>query len=251
VSSAAWPAAVVREFAGWRLRFHWGITQRSNSALADRLEGKIDLSARLRAVESFYQGWDGPARYQISPVSDPEGLDQELEARGYEKNPGASVQIAETSRVLALTRTAVAGRSVALDRVDPLWYQTYSGAENIVGQPAGLRHALLNLIQPPSIFVQVLDADDSAAVGIGILRSGWVGIFCMATHPEFRRRGHAAATVHALAVWARDQGAHRMFLQVVEANGPAIQLYARCGFEHQYAYHYRVRPFLHRDRIEG
>jgi N-acetylglutamate synthase len=62
----------------------------------------------------------------------------------------------------------------------------------------------------------------------------------MGTRPEARRRGAATSVLHALASWAIDKGADRMYLQVEAANDAARQLYVRAGFETAYRYHYRV-----------
>jgi ribosomal protein S18 acetylase RimI-like enzyme len=70
----------------------------------------------------------------------------------------------------------------------------------------------------------------------------WIGLFCMATRPEFRRRGAATAVLRALAGWGRHQGAARAYLQVMDDNLPARSLYARAGFETLYHYHYREAP---------
>jgi GNAT superfamily N-acetyltransferase len=55
-----------------------------------------------------------------------------------------------------------------------------------------------------------------------------------------RRRGAASSILAALAGWAQAGGAARAYLQVVEANEPAVRLYARAGFATLYGYHYRV-----------
>lgn len=63
----------------------------------------------------------------------------------------------------------------------------------------------------------------------------------MGTRPEFRRRGAATATLHALATWGGEQGAERAYLQVMAENLPATAVYARAEFERLYHYHYRER----------
>jgi len=78
------------------------------------------------------------------------------------------------------------------------------------------------------------------AVGLGVVEAGWVGIFCMATLPAFRRQGAGAAVLRSLAEWGRQQGAEQVYLQVTEANVEARPLYAKAGFEMLYTYHYRV-----------
>jgi GNAT superfamily N-acetyltransferase len=45
-----------------------------------------------------------------------------------------------------------------------------------------------------------------------------------------RGRGIGAALVEAVARWARDRGAPRLYLGVTSTAGAAFRLYSRCGF---------------------
>ena len=63
----------------------------------------------------------------------------------------------------------------------------------------------------------------------------------MATLPNYRRRGAASAVLHAIASWGQEQGAGDMYLQVMQNNTPALELYAKAGFKKLYGYHYRTR----------
>jgi GNAT superfamily N-acetyltransferase len=75
-----------------------------------------------------------------------------------------------------------------------------------------------------------------------VVERGWVGVFCMATRPQARRRGIATAVLRCGASWAADHGARQLYLQVEETNLAALQLYGRLGFQPSHHYHYRVAP---------
>ncbi len=49
--------------------------------------------------------------------------------------------------------------------------------------------------------------------------------------PAARRRGHGANLLQKVMIVARDLGARRLVLDVDAANGPALSLYTRAGFE--------------------
>jgi ribosomal protein S18 acetylase RimI-like enzyme len=49
-------------------------------------------------------------------------------------------------------------------------------------------------------------------------------------HPEHQRRGIGAALVEDIAVWARGQGAEKLWLQVNRGNAPALRAYEKYGF---------------------
>jgi N-acetylglutamate synthase len=63
----------------------------------------------------------------------------------------------------------------------------------------------------------------------------------MVTAPQARRRGAAGQVLAAIAAWAAQQSAPRLYLQVEQSNVPATQLYRACGFTEIATYHYRVR----------
>jgi ribosomal protein S18 acetylase RimI-like enzyme len=58
------------------------------------------------------------------------------------------------------------------------------------------------------------------------------------TQPDHRRRGLASGVMHALADWGWSQGAEQVYLQVMNNNPPALQLYKNLGFEELYQYSY-------------
>ena len=78
------------------------------------------------------------------------------------------------------------------------------------------------------------------ACGIGVLESGYLGIFDLITNPMQRRRGYATAIIQGLLQWGIDKGAFFAYIQVVKANIPARNLYEKLGYEPMYEYWYRV-----------
>jgi ribosomal protein S18 acetylase RimI-like enzyme len=74
--------------------------------------------------------------------------------------------------------------------------------------------------------------------------TGWAGVvggfrrhdpteaqlISMWVDPRVRGQGVAQALIRALAAWARDSGARRVFLFVQEVNTPGQALYRRAGF---------------------
>ena len=76
---------------------------------------------------------------------------------------------------------------------------------------------------------------DGAPVGFALLgvrgREGWIG--GMGVVPEARRRGLGRALMEAAIAAARRRGVHRLRLEVLEQNEPAVQLYRQLGFAHE------------------
>ena len=65
---------------------------------------------------------------------------------------------------------------------------------------------------------------------LGVRREeGWVG--GLGVVPEARRRGLGRALMEAAIDRARSRGVRRLWLEVLEQNAPAVQLYRQLGFE--------------------
>ena len=82
-----------------------------------------------------------------------------------------------------------------------------------------------------------------AAAGLGVVTGDWMGVFEVVVAQAFRGRGLGRKLMNALRGWAWGEGARRAYLQVMEDNQPAIELYRRLGFETEYPYWYRTEGF--------
>lgn len=228
---------------GWLLRAAPNLPfRRCNSVLPFASESD-ELDAQIALAEEFYGSRGIVTRFQISPASRPSGLDERLEVRGYEIEEPTLVLLANTKRVLKRTAQSEAVEVAIGEGIDEYWVAEYAYAHGDDERARERLRSYGHLLQRlgPSVATAVLPIDRKpAAIGLGVLERGWVGVFAMGTRPEARRRGAATTVLHALATWARDQGAEQMYLQVESANDAARQLYVRAGFETGYRYHYRM-----------
>lgn len=239
LAANAWPAAVVQVLDGWRLRFNWNVTRRANSVWPNGPGRYHDLAEKLAWVEAFYARRGVPARYQICPAAQPADLDAILAERGYITDARTAVQIATLPDVLKQTEQGSEYAVTVRDLFDEGWFAAYCEAEAVSAQAAEARRNLLGRIGPQVGYALLRLEGRPVGMGLAVLERGWVGIFSMATHPEFRRQGLATAVLHALAGWGQANQAGQMYLQVMENNQPAQALYRQVGFETLYHYHYR------------
>jgi ribosomal protein S18 acetylase RimI-like enzyme len=242
LATNAWRAAEVENLDGWLLRANEGVTRRANSVWPNANNGGLSLKTKLDVVEAFYAKRKLPARYQICPAALPVELDQVLIERGYVEEARTSVQIAELANVLKLTHSRRSESVRIGDHFNETWFATYFESEKISAKDAAARRGILRRMTSPAAFAEFQADGKPGAIGMGVREHDWVGIFGMATRPEFRRRGAATAVIHALAEWGQASGATRMYLQVMENNPAARALYAGIGFETLYTYYYRSAP---------
>lgn len=237
----AWPASVTQQVDGWCFRFNGGVTGRANSVWPNIHRGEVPLGEKFAAAEAFYQRWKQPALFQVCPAAAPENLDALLDARGYQPPSSRTcVQVAELETVLARRPAPTAFTVTVEPHSSYEWFKAFAG-EAIVRPESVIRKGIMDRIGPQTGFVKVREADQTLAVGLGVLERGWVGLFCIATLPEHRRRGTGTAVVTALAQWAAEGGATRAYLQVTAENTAAQSLYERLGFRTLYQYHYRKK----------
>jgi ribosomal protein S18 acetylase RimI-like enzyme len=242
LAADAWPAAEVEDLDGWRLRANDGVTRRANSVWPNENRGRLSLDEKLHAVEAFYATRKLPARFQMCPAALPPDLDPVLAQRGYAEEASTCVQIAELATVLKRSRARRSDAVRVSEHFNQTWFKTYYETEAVGEKATGARLGIVRRILAPSGFAELKHNGSPVALGMGVLEEGWVGIFGMATRPEFRRRGAATAVLHALAEWGQARGATQVYLQVMVDNLAAQALYAGVGFETLYAYHYRSAP---------
>jgi GNAT superfamily N-acetyltransferase len=63
-----------------------------------------------------------------------------------------------------------------------------------------------------------------------VVEDGAADLVSMYVRPGARGLGVGLALIDAAADWARSNGHRELYLWVTESNGPAVRLYARCGF---------------------
>jgi N-acetylglutamate synthase len=236
-AARAAPAAVEDRGSGWWTRHTDGNAWWSGAVLA---HGASDgrLVDRIGAVEHFYAERGVPARFQVCPGCPPD-LDRLLADRGYRWEAPISLQTMDVAEPLG-ARTAPGLDARVGATPDPAWLGVLArtgGPRTVVEKE--LR--LLGRVRLPSAYVTVYADAEPVAIGRAVAEDGWTGVFGMATTPSARRRGAARLVLAAIADWAREQDAPRLYLQVEQSNAAALRLYAAAGFIELATYHYRVQ----------
>jgi ribosomal protein S18 acetylase RimI-like enzyme len=217
LAARAWPALEEERLGGWRLRFSRGITGRANSVLPLGPDDGPPLERRIDAVEAAYRAHGLPPKFQLVPSSWPRELPAALAARGYVEDEGTLVMTAALG--------AATGEATLRAEVSDAWLDLYGHRD---------ARGIVERIEPEKRFAERA----GAACGLGVLDGDWLGVYCMRTRPEARRRGHAREIVGALLAWGRAAGARRAYLCVHSTNVTAQALYRGFGFETAQTYRY-------------
>ena len=201
------------------------------------------IDPHIALAEEFYRERGLVPRFQISPAARPPGSTRSSRRAATASRRPRSCSWRDADQVLERTAAQEMPEIAVAEGIDEFWVAEYAyahGDDELARERLRSYGHLLRRLGP-SVATAVLPIDRKpAAIGLGVLERGWVGVFAMGTRPEARRRGAATAVLHALAGWARDQGADQLYLQVESASDAARQLYVRAGFETAYRYHYRM-----------
>ncbi len=221
---------------GWLIRLSPGKARRSRCINALGSTGEMPLDDLiLRCRRSFEQA-GLPVLFRITPFSQPEALDDWLDARGWKAFDPTDVQV-----LPGLDHLTASTSDATLHALSPDAYaalvgtQRGSSQEEIVGhaerlKTAPVRHQAFCLQQPNG---------EALAYGQIALDGDLVGLFDIVTVAAHRGKGWGRVLCTELLIEARRQGATEAYLQVAVDNAPAQALYAGLGFQPAYRYHYR------------
>ncbi|MEV4107927.1 GNAT family N-acetyltransferase [Nonomuraea sp. NPDC049695] len=239
----AWPAYEQHAHDGWVFRHAGGVTKRANSVLA--LGEPADLGGAIEAAEAFYRQRGQRCVFSLGLNATP-GLDEELERRGYELVDPTVVMAGSPTAGPPAYQVRIEDRPwggwlEAWWAVDGRYRSGFEDAERIcTGVPAwyaayeedGVALAVGRAVPQG-------DPVNAPGTGVsGMSRGDTLGIYCMATLPQARRRGLARAVLRALVRHADTESA---YLVTTAANLTAQALYRGEGLEIAGRYHYRVR----------
>lgn len=98
---------------------------------------------------------------------------------------------------------------------------------------------------PKETIVASIEIDGRmVASGLGIMDRDHVGLYAIYVDPSCRRKNFARAICSTILSEARKKHAAKAYLQVVQGNTYAKQLYSSLGFEDLYTYWFRTKSSI-------
>lgn len=237
VSARAWPAEENSRLEGWMLRANKGITWRANSVLPCYALKNIVLSQAIDSVIEFYRSREISPAFKMTASSQPEGLDAELDRRGFQCEMLTHFQTAKITTLAG----CVEKYSVEIkDDLDRDWMRAYGTMGGFDRVALETRFEIIDRIDKPKRLAEVRIDNRVAGIGMGVVEDNLMGLFGIYTLGEYRKKGVGAAVSIALGKWGMQQGADTAYLQVEASNALAAGLYSKLGFETVYDYWYRI-----------
>ena len=102
--------------------------------------------------------------------------------------------------------------------------------------------SMYRAIPKETICTSIWKEDKIIATGLGILDRDYIGIYAIHVKEKYRGRGYARQICTALLSEGMKKGAEKAYLQVVQGNTAAKNLYTSLGFTDSYTYWFRVQP---------
>jgi len=234
IALESWPARETEALDGWLLRFTDGFSSRANSVSALAYRGS-SLERSIAAAEAAYRARGLTPQFQITPATDPPGLEDMLVRRGYTHRTPTLLMVADAAGVAGAVDVRV---SSSVDA--PFAALTREGSHS--SADGDERLSILARIGHPKAYVTAHESGIAMACGASVAIGDWASVYVMRTTPSARRRGHGRRVLRGIADWALARGASRLYLQVDESNVAAQALYARAGFREAYRYLHYLAP---------
>jgi len=236
LSLNAWPAMRTLHYDGWVLRYADGYTKRANSVYP-LYPSEIDMDEKIEFCESFYRDLNLPTVFKLTRASTPSDLDARLENCGYHTDSQTSVQLLD----LTQEKYEVAEEVDLASSDTETWHEAFARMNNVSAERRTTHENILRAILANKCYASLCVEGHILGCGLGVLQTGYLGIFDIVIDHNFRGRGHGLCLMEALLAWGQRHGADKTYLQVMCNNGPALKLYEKLGFKEKYQYWYRIK----------
>lgn len=237
----AWPSHQIQFYDGWLLRFSYFYTHRTNS-VEQIGPSSIPVEEKIDFCEKAYRRWGTPSIFKITPLL-PDNFEQQLIGRGY--------QVQHTTHVMLLDYSGWTPQEpqvpVFLEHtINDRWI---SGLFSLKGTTNALHRQIVpsmyRAIPKDTLSASVVNTKGQIiAIGMGILDRDYIGIYAIHVHPRYRGQGLARSICRTLLNAGYRRGLSGAYLQVVEGNLPAKNLYTSLGFQDFYKYWFRTRELF-------
>lgn len=237
MSLNAWPSYRMELCDGWILRFSHFYTHRTNS-VEQFGDSSLPWCEKIPFCENEYKRHKTPAVFKISPLVSID-FDYMLENRGY--------RIEHVTEVMT-TELCYADLSASCDLVElqedisDEWIQSLFDLKRM-DNPVHKKivPSMYHAIPKETISACIRKDGKIIATGLGILDRDYIGIYAIHVHEDYRQNGFARQICTSLLKEGIKKGAQNAYLQVVEGNTSAKNLYSSLGFQDFYTYWFRVQ----------
>ena len=238
ISFNAHPSLQTQYYDGWILRFANGYSSRANSVNVI-YPSTIDIKEKIEECEKRYFKCGLPCIFKVTDEN-ADMLEGLLKDRGYEILTPTDVMILDMN-----DKQFPLGDCIVSENVTDEWLDTYFTLEKYTNQ--GTRDTVTqirNMIQNDTLYCIIKEDGKNIACASAVIENGYVYIANVIVDEMHRGKGYGRMLCETLLEKAKNKGGHTAYLQVIQSNQIAMNMYKKLGFEKVYSYWYRVKKIL-------
>jgi ribosomal protein S18 acetylase RimI-like enzyme len=232
------PALQTQFYDGWVLRFANGYTKRANS-INPLYSSVLDLQTKISECEKRYAMYNLPAIYKLTDAADP-NLDKLLAEQGYTvtDDPSFVMEMDLQSRKFSM------GDCELTQKIDGAWLDSYFTFSEYTDKVKMMTaRQIFENTKNVLIFGRIVKFGVPVGFGVAVIERGFVGFLDIVVDKMQRGKGYGLELCESLLSASKDHGAYMAYLQVVQNNHAAVNLYTKIGYKTIYPYWYRVKNF--------
>ena len=220
------------QYDGWIMRFSNGYTGRANS-ISVLYPSTIPLEEKIDYCEKCYAKQGLPANFKLTEGD--EKLSDMLAKRGYKVVTPTDIMILDN---LQNGDDQLYKDCCFSDKPDD-WLPYYFKYENITDKAKQETfRQILSKVLVDTIYCSVLYEGKIVACASTAIEQGYALIHNVIVDANARGHGLGEKLCRALIAKAKEHGAEHAYLQVVQTNEIAMNLYKKLGFKKAYSYWY-------------
>lgn len=228
------PSLQTQYYDGWILRFANGYTHRANSVNMI-YPSTLDVNIKIEECEKRYANQMLPCVFKLTDGSE-EDLDKILKERGYQVVTPTTIMSMELQN-----HNFVTSDCIITPHADDEWLRTYYELCRVEEHNQITAKQMLDAVMNTSLYCRIVENGQNIACANAVIERGYAVLLNVIVEEKHRGRGFGRQLCESLLCEAKLRGVHTSYLQVVQNNKTAINLYEKLGYKNVYSYWYRVK----------
>ena len=232
IASNGHAALNVRQYDGWLMRFSGGYTGRANS-VSVLYPSLKNLEEKVVFCEKCYAEQGLPALFKLTDGD--EELSAYLAEQGYKVVTPTDVMILD----LGGTDLKADPEGCVFAEKPGAWLDDWCEFEGLTDPvKRELFRKILDKVLADTVWCTVTEDGRPAAFAATAAEQGWALLQYVVVDPALRGEGLGEKICRAALAEAKSRGVRYAYLQVVQTNTAAMNLYRKLGFSKAYTYWY-------------
>jgi len=221
-------------YDGWVLKFFKKYFHKTNSIYPLNY-GKININKKIDECENLYLKMGFSYAYRITPFSQPQNLDNKLNDKGFKKKFITRMLFLNLNDIL-LNSNKFSDITTDFDE----WSQAYKFIGNFSDIESIIHEDFHKFLSQKKCLMLIKNKKKYISCGMGIINNDYFGIFDVKTNKDYQQKGYATELIKTMLLWAKQNKAKYVYLNVDHSNIPACNLYYKIGFKEIYKYWFRI-----------